>query len=298
MSSSSSRDNLAIFLQPALITQDTTEKLTSLDHDAKATAEASIGAPSDELFESDYDSLVTTAVFIEASNVEFLRSVPDISRDLMTSGAAPVRTTPELDKDLPTDTTMTTAKGNPSDDKLTELVQDLPPELFDMIFGLVFTTTRHFTPITKSYKLPPQLAVSRATRAAFAKSYFGNGTFRFHDSDLMRKWVIAMSTEHRKLLHKEALVFCAHATPACPSDSVFTDIISPLQHRVASTLLNAGVRGPWISFVSCDTGVRGAKDRSHHFGLKLNAGQWLYTSIKTPRADHGSNGPKCAGWER
>ena len=56
---------------------------------------------------------------------------------------------------------------------ITESIQSLPPELFNMIFNLVFTAVEDELGIDDDYRPSKLLSISRASRAFFAKSYYG-----------------------------------------------------------------------------------------------------------------------------
>lgn len=97
-----------------------------------------------------------------------------------------------------------------ADDKLPQLVQSLPQELYDHILGLVFKSQPHFTPVTEGLTPPVQLHVDKSSRATFAKEYYGNGVFRFHDLDLLCKWIIALTPEQCRLLGAERVTLRVH----------------------------------------------------------------------------------------
>lgn len=58
-------------------------------------------------------------------------------------------------------------------DRLPELVQTLPQELYDNIYDLTFTPTSRWRYIRHDYKPPKLLSVDRASRALFATRYYG-----------------------------------------------------------------------------------------------------------------------------
>lgn len=57
---------------------------------------------------------------------------------------------------------------------LVRRIQDLPPELHDMIFSLVFAADVSIRTIDENYKPPPLLAVDRRSREIYAKAYYGS----------------------------------------------------------------------------------------------------------------------------
>lgn len=65
--------------------------------------------------------------------------------------------------------------------ELEHRMSTLPQEIYDEIYDLVFTVEPGERVITPATKPPAQLQVSRAIRAQYAKSYYGNGSsFRYN----------------------------------------------------------------------------------------------------------------------
>lgn len=60
-----------------------------------------------------------------------------------------------------------------------------------MIYDLTFTATPSYHHVTKSYRVPSLLQVSRSTRALYAKTFFGKGAVfileALHDSPTLWK---------------------------------------------------------------------------------------------------------------
>lgn len=83
-----------------------------------------------------------------------------------------------------------------STDDLAKRVQDLPRELFDVIFDFTFTSGPSTVHVNKFYKCPSILQVSRATRTLTADAYYGNTTFSFENSLLMGQWLDAMEEKY------------------------------------------------------------------------------------------------------
>lgn len=83
---------------------------------------------------------------------------------------------------------------------LQTLLEDLPPELFDEIYSLTFTTTSTITCIDKDYKPPNILQVSRRTREALAESYHGKDSIFYVDKKDIEKWVTSIPWDHVCLL--------------------------------------------------------------------------------------------------
>lgn len=108
---------------------------------------------------------------------------------------------------------------------LRQYLDALPNELYDEIYKLVFTADLVSRQITKSYKPPAQLQVSRETRKEFAKSYYRKGAVFYSgsppvteepDEDFVReiviysKWLYSLE---RELKHSKS-VHCSITVPA------------------------------------------------------------------------------------
>ncbi|GIZ41701.1 hypothetical protein CKM354_000499700 [Cercospora kikuchii] len=79
---------------------------------------------------------------------------------------------------------------------LRELLQTLPQELYNNIYDEVFTAVPSDIVVRKySYNWPHLLHVDRASREAYAKSYFGLTTFFCH-GDFELRWVRTLCDEH------------------------------------------------------------------------------------------------------
>lgn len=102
---------------------------------------------------------------------------------------------------------------------LESLVQALLVELFNKIFDLTFTTdsewslspeydSRSINRIPRTYKPPSTLEVNRASRAAFARSYYGIGTDRsrgtaFYISQTdAAAWISSLTPQHVDMLYE------------------------------------------------------------------------------------------------
>lgn len=84
-------------------------------------------------------------------------------------------------------------------------VQNLPKELYDEIYDLVFTarSTEQVTRIDASYRPPAMLPVSRTTRQKFAASYYRSAKgFELQRMDLLRKWLKNLAVEHKGLIKR------------------------------------------------------------------------------------------------
>lgn len=82
--------------------------------------------------------------------------------------------------------------------QLYERVQDLPPELFNNIYTLVFTASESTVDVTSSYKPPILLQVYRSSREVFSKSYYDAVTFRFDDRVTMLTWLYPLEESHAR----------------------------------------------------------------------------------------------------
>ncbi|KAF2162680.1 hypothetical protein M409DRAFT_26917 [Zasmidium cellare ATCC 36951] len=96
----------------------------------------------------------------------------------------------------------TNIRDNTNRDDLTISIQDLPPELFEMVLDFVLNPNETTTSIT-TYTLPAQLHLSRATRALFAARYYPTITFRYphNNSNFMVRILQSMPRSHRLLVN-------------------------------------------------------------------------------------------------
>lgn len=86
---------------------------------------------------------------------------------------------------------------------LAELLQGLPPELFDIIKDFTFTATQKAVVVDQNYKPPTSLQVSRATREQYAESYYSHATtFEFTETKPFAKCFSKLSDAHCKLISK------------------------------------------------------------------------------------------------
>ena len=100
---------------------------------------------------------------------------------------------------------------------LDELVQTLPQELQDEILEHTLTVAPEVVDITRKYRPPLRLAISRATRKKFAKSYYEQTSFQLRPADPRwgpagRKiiqdfilWIRSLSVEHAALIKRARL---------------------------------------------------------------------------------------------
>jgi hypothetical protein len=90
------------------------------------------------------------------------------------------------------------------DDDLIQHIQDLPPELFNMIKSNVL---HHSLPelsadgfryehISAAYKYPLPLHLNRGSREQFAKCYYGSIVLVFRSTKLFTKLLSAMEDKH------------------------------------------------------------------------------------------------------
>ncbi|KAK4614074.1 hypothetical protein CLAFUW4_09471 [Fulvia fulva] len=88
----------------------------------------------------------------------------------------------------------------------------LPPELWDHILDYRLSTIRpppgpephtsHRTIlITRQYRFPHDLHIRNHIRHDFAAYYYGTTTFHFVERDLIRPFLEAVPSEHRRMIH-------------------------------------------------------------------------------------------------
>lgn len=83
-----------------------------------------------------------------------------------------------------------------------ELIQTLPQELFALIYGEVFTATPASIFVLKRERrdrcilFPTTLHVDRASRARYARSFFGVTQFIFRRPEEVRSWLAVVENAH------------------------------------------------------------------------------------------------------
>ena len=78
-----------------------------------------------------------------------------------------------------------------------DLIQDLPPELFNEIKNFVFTTTTRRVIIDEKYTPPTSLHVDKNTRSRFAELFYGSGTiYQFRQPYVLYRWLRSLSHDH------------------------------------------------------------------------------------------------------
>lgn len=93
-------------------------------------------------------------------------------------------------------------KGN-----LRERIHRLPQELQDMIQDFVFSADPAIQHLTRSYKPPATLQVSRKTRQKFAKSYYSQTTFRIDKTFTLDLWLRSIRRVHlRKIKNMQVRI--------------------------------------------------------------------------------------------
>ena len=84
---------------------------------------------------------------------------------------------------------------------LHERVQKLPPELFNEIKDIVFSSTANRVMIDESYTPPTTLHVSNETRKQFAEMFYGSGTtFVFCQPSAFQRWLKSLGHEHLQMI--------------------------------------------------------------------------------------------------
>ncbi|KAF7196648.1 hypothetical protein HII31_02018 [Pseudocercospora fuligena] len=87
---------------------------------------------------------------------------------------------------------------------LHELMRTLPQELFDRIYEYTSSCNVTSITITRKYKSPPQLALSRAIRTKFAAQYYTRTiTFRFKNTlkkNFALAWLKSLPYAHLQMI--------------------------------------------------------------------------------------------------
>ena len=87
-------------------------------------------------------------------------------------------------------------------DRLAQLVQGLPPAVYNKIYEEVFTFDKAAVSAeTKTYKPPACLQVDRASRHRFVQCYYGTTVFRVTE-ETITPLLESISEEHRDLLQE------------------------------------------------------------------------------------------------
>ncbi|PPJ51209.1 hypothetical protein CBER1_07516 [Cercospora berteroae] len=85
---------------------------------------------------------------------------------------------------------------------LRDLLESLPQELYDSIVKLTFTDEPEpITKLTRAYKPPAIMQVSRATRATTARSHYAT-TIWVAEDDLYRAWFVFVDPAHHEYLEE------------------------------------------------------------------------------------------------
>ena len=89
---------------------------------------------------------------------------------------------------------------------LSKRIQNLPQELYDMIYEHTFTADTEKVEINADYKPPKLLAVDRASRHFYAKSHYGGRMFfvAFGVNDLrdLLRWLKSLSGDHQAMIRE------------------------------------------------------------------------------------------------
>lgn len=107
--------------------------------------------------------------------------------------------------------------GSISPEELRRRLFTLPQELHDAVYDLVFTAQPGERVITPTTKPPSELQVSRATRAKYAQSYYGNGSsFCFphyiydadwpNADDYFTYWARCVDKQHKPMIAKLTVI--------------------------------------------------------------------------------------------
>ena len=126
---------------------------------------------------------------------------------------------------------------------LAELVQNLPPELYNEVYKLTFTATAVVVQIDRAYKPPSCLQVSRVTRDRFARPYYGPSIFYIHKT-LLAQWTKSLPRRHHSMPHEIRV----HDDRPHQLDYLLTPIAGPWLRIFTSQRLLAVRREcrPWL----------------------------------------------------
>jgi hypothetical protein len=177
--------------------------------------------------------------------------------------------------DNPQTSTSATSLGEPSnssDITFNDRVQALAQELFSMIYDYTFTSDGKKVTITKHYKPPAQLQVSRATRERFAAEFYNN-TFCYDDLIVAITHLRTLEPAHCETIKRMVFKVCF-----CDEDEVYFEHErgDAVQCRKSSTdgamhyhiYLASGNRNLYNGEVvaSCPKGHEGTSPRGWAFG--------------------------------
>lgn len=94
-----------------------------------------------------------------------------------------------------------TNKARHSTMSLAEHVQTLPPEIYNMIYGLTFSPNDcEVVTIDDDYEPPIVLEIDQKSRHLFAERYYGCAIFRVAGFTYLKHWLSCLSQEHRSML--------------------------------------------------------------------------------------------------
>lgn len=127
---------------------------------------------------------------------------------------------------------------------LQQHLEDLPPELYDIIYNLTFTPEASAYHISGSYKPPSTLQINRTIRQLVTKRYYHpKAVFSCTNHEHCVRWLTSLSDETLKLLHE---VRCQPVSDFWARDRV--DYFAKSQKiRVHCQLLQRGtVLGPSV----------------------------------------------------
>ncbi|KAJ9628523.1 hypothetical protein H2203_002423 [Taxawa tesnikishii (nom. ined.)] len=86
--------------------------------------------------------------------------------------------------------------------ELSDLINNLPPELYIQIFDLTFTPDADIRYIKADYKPPRLLHVNRQSRQRFAKLYYGENAIFHTNGANGSRWVKSLPQAHRDMVRK------------------------------------------------------------------------------------------------
>ena len=83
---------------------------------------------------------------------------------------------------------------------LEELIQALPPELYNEVVRITFTASATPRHICSNYKPPSSLQVNQDIRKYFAESYFGNESVFYVEGVIAWRWLAIFPFDHGRLI--------------------------------------------------------------------------------------------------
>ena len=105
----------------------------------------------------------------------------------------------------------------------TDLVHNLPPELFNEIEKLVFAPSNGVVVLHENYAPPSLLYIDRKTRARYANSYYKQVRYESHTPEYLFRWLANLNQEHRNLISWIQLMIDVRHYPADSFSPLWSD---------------------------------------------------------------------------